>query len=565
MRYKFFWWGGIALNGGTLIFLGIEGLLLEGVSLVIAFNLIVLSGINRSYRWFPKTIIKLMSLYDKARNSVDCLRSIKEMTSDIKFVTDKIDELGSENFLKSLEGVSNEKLRLSILATHKKIVELRKKDFENTWISQGLIAISEIKHDESTQENYEKTVISTITKYVQAQQGGFFLLKGEGEEAYFELQASYAMNAENLEYSVVQPGEGMLGQVYYQKELACYSDLPGGFIKISSGLGEAPPFSLCIVPLMSEGSLYGALEIASFQKFSSLELEYLRKAGENIGYNLASMKSRRRTEALLKDSQSMAEELNLQKEELSQNVEELNQTQEHMRKKQVEMDAVLSSLSTVQLDLKGNVLSANEVFLSITGYTYADVNGNPYKNFISGQGNDALQYELMWNNILEGRAFSGEFRLLNKDGKTMWMNGNFIPILNKGGNVEKVMVITLFTTQEKEKLQEIQETLSGIKACFPMVEIADGGKLRAPSDLFLREIGIKRVELRRYTLQDIVVNKAIKQVEEYLLNDNEQPENFDIEIKNKSGTTRTYSALLMKLGEGNAADRKGLLILQRGV
>ena len=126
----------------------------------------------------------------------------------------------------------------------------------------------------------------------------------------------------------------MIGQAYYERDAIYITEVPNDYLKVTSGLGEALPRCICVVPLLSEGSIYGAIEIASFEKLSTHEIRYLRQAGESVGYNLHAIAGNARTERLLKESQEMAQEVKSQEEELRQNMEELTATQETMAREQ---------------------------------------------------------------------------------------------------------------------------------------------------------------------------------------------------------------------------------------
>jgi methyl-accepting chemotaxis protein len=336
-------------------------------------------------------------------------------------------------------------------------------------------------------------------------------------------------------------------------------------VKITSGLGEALPRSVCIVPLLSEGKILGAIEIASFNRIRPAEMEYLKKISENIGHNLNSIENNRRTEMLLEESQKMAQEVKAQEEELRLNMVELQAAQEQMRRKQSEMDAVLSSLSTVELDLEGNVIEANAIFLGITGYALTDIQGKFYKNLIPQSGNDPIQYEMMWNSILAGRSFSGEFRIVNKSQKEMWMAGNFTPLLSENGQPYKVMVISLFTTEDKEKLIELQEMVTAIKNCFPIAEINQDMTFKSANDLFLSELGIRRLELKKTLLQNIMTNGSYGKLEQFLNDHLDQPNSVILNINNKSGVTKDFNTTLIKIGNNSDQRKKGLMILRNPV
>src|SRR5919201_6222872 len=95
-------------------------------------------------------------------------------------------------------------------------------------------------------------------------------------------------------------------------------NLPPDYIRISSGLGEAAPRSILVLPLIFEGQVRGVLELASFQGFNPTHQAFLDQLTESIGIVLNTIEANMRTEVLLKQSQSLAQELQTRQEQLQQ-------------------------------------------------------------------------------------------------------------------------------------------------------------------------------------------------------------------------------------------------------
>jgi PAS domain S-box-containing protein len=491
------------------------------------------------------------------------IEKAKALENDVQLIVSEISGIGQDHFAPKVQALHDEYIRASLLSSNDNIIKLRKKEQENNWITLGLAAIAELKQKGNDMAEYSFQTISEIVKYLHANQGSFFLLRSDGADQYFQLTATYAYSKKKYQEARISPGEGLIGQVFYEKEIIYMTDIPKDYVRITSGLGEALPRCICVVPLLSEGKILGVIEIASFSTLGEAEMEYLKRISENIGYNLSVIETNSRTKILLDESQKKTEELKSLEEELRQNMEELATTQEQMMKrKESEMDAVFSSLSTVELDVEGNVIHANSIFLSITGFKLEDIKGKLYKNLIPQSGNDPIQYEIMWSSILEGRAFSGEFRIVNKAQKELWMAGNFTPLLNESGTPYKIMVISLFTGQDKEKLLELQEMVMAIKNCFAIAEINPDLTFKSANDLFLTEIGIKRLELRKTLPEHVLSNESFAIVKKHLSHPEANSINMTIDILSKSGVTKKFGSTLIQMN--NSADKKkrGMLILR---
>ena len=94
-------------------------------------------------------------------------------------------------------------------------------------------------------------------------------------------------------------------------------------MRINSGLGESTPLNIIVLPVLFEGSLRAVIELASFSPFSITHQTFLDSITESIGIVLSTIEAAVRTETLLKQSQSQAEELRSQQEELRESNEDL--------------------------------------------------------------------------------------------------------------------------------------------------------------------------------------------------------------------------------------------------
>jgi PAS domain-containing protein len=103
-------------------------------------------------------------------------------------------------------------------------------------------------------------------------------------------------------------------------------------VSITSGLGQATPRCVFIVPLKVNDIIYGVLELASFEPYQEYEREFIEKVCETIASSIATVKIASQTKYLLEQSQLQAEAMRSQEEEMRQNMEELQATQEGMER-----------------------------------------------------------------------------------------------------------------------------------------------------------------------------------------------------------------------------------------
>src|SRR5207249_5388550 len=120
-------------------------------------------------------------------------------------------------------------------------------------------------------------------------------------------------------------GEGLVGQCAFEKSRILLTDVPTDYVHIGSGLGNAAPRTVIVLPVLFEGEVKAVIELASLAPFTQTHLTFLTQLTESIGIVLNTIEATMRTEGLLQQSQKLAAELQTQQKELQQTNEQLAQ------------------------------------------------------------------------------------------------------------------------------------------------------------------------------------------------------------------------------------------------
>ncbi|HEY5412122.1 MAG TPA: response regulator, partial [Caulobacteraceae bacterium] len=171
-----------------------------------------------------------------------------------------------------------------------------------------------------------------------AQQGVFYTVDSNGDEPRLKLLASYAYKERKHVDNVFKLGEGLVGQCALEKQKILLTNVPSDYIQITSGLGEATPLNVIVMPVVFEGQVKAVLELASFERFNSTHETFLDQLTESIGIVLNTIEANTRTEDLLKQSQSLAKELQSQQQELQQTNQELGEKAQLLAKQNTEVE-----------------------------------------------------------------------------------------------------------------------------------------------------------------------------------------------------------------------------------
>lgn len=240
------------------------------------------------------------------------------------------------------EGKAQDPLEGALLSMRSRMQDIANDDRERNWVTEGLAKfIDLLRADNQDLKSLSDKIISNLVTYTGVNQGGLFIVgkdTHDGAEVHLELLACYAYDRKKFHEKKVRPGEGVLGQAFLEKETVHLKVLPDDYINITSGLGEAPPSSLLIVPLKMNEEVYGLIELASFHEFPTYKIELIERLGENIASTISNVQINAKTKDLLEASQQQAEELRSQEEEMRQNHEEMLATQEALQRKQSELE-----------------------------------------------------------------------------------------------------------------------------------------------------------------------------------------------------------------------------------
>jgi signal transduction histidine kinase/CheY-like chemotaxis protein/HAMP domain-containing protein len=205
--------------------------------------------------------------------------------------------------------------------------ETTQRNAEQDWLKTNLASISGMLQGQRDLAAVTQLIMSEVTPMVNAQHGGFFLAEPGGDGGLeLVLAASYGYTPRRSDLAArFVLGEGLVGQAAFERKTIALNDLPEGYIKVGSGLGDATVAGVVILPVQFEDQLLGVIELASIRPFSDVHRDFLDRITETIGVVLNTIRANMRTEELLAQSQSLTQELQKQSEELRETNDELQQ------------------------------------------------------------------------------------------------------------------------------------------------------------------------------------------------------------------------------------------------
>jgi HAMP domain-containing protein/signal transduction histidine kinase/CheY-like chemotaxis protein len=217
---------------------------------------------------------------------------------------------------------------------------------EQDWLKSNLAKFTQMLQGQKDLNTVTRRILSELAQVVNAQQGMFYILEQDesSQTQKLKLFSAYAYG-EDLEMAKeFKLGQGLVGQVALEKERILLTNLPRNYIKIGSGLGAAQPVSVIVLPVLFGKDIKAVIELASFENFSKIHLDFLSQLTESIGIVLNTIETNSRTERLLEQSQSLTEELRRANEELQDKAHLLVKQKEEVEAKNKEVEEARRSL-----------------------------------------------------------------------------------------------------------------------------------------------------------------------------------------------------------------------------
>ena len=214
---------------------------------------------------------------------------------------------------------------------------------EQDWLKTNLARFSRLMQGQKNLEDVARLIMSELTPLVSAHHGAFFT--HDSADRVLELMATYAYRKRKAVPNRFEFGEGLVGQCALEKKSILMTKVPDDYIQINSGLGESAPRNIIVLPVLFEGDIMAAIELASFNEFSDIHLTFLDQLVETLGVVLNMIGANMRTEELLQQSQSLTQELQSQSEELQSQQDQLRTTNTELENQARELEEKAEQLA----------------------------------------------------------------------------------------------------------------------------------------------------------------------------------------------------------------------------
>ncbi|WP_298912006.1 response regulator [uncultured Nostoc sp.] len=262
----------------------------------------------------------------------------RHISAPLKRVSESAEKLADGNLSVSLPD-SDRQDEIGVLTRtfNQMIVNLRnttRKNDEQNWLKSNLAEFTQMLQGHRNLESVSRLILSNLAPMVGASQGVFYFMDSIDDEPILKLLSSYAYKERKNLANQFRLGEGLVGQSALEKQRILLTEVPSDYIRISSGLGEAPPLNIIVLPILFETQVSAVIELASFGPFNELHLRFLEQLSEILGVFLNNIASQLQTQQLLEESVTLTEELQSQQDELQQSNQRLEEQAHELEESQ---------------------------------------------------------------------------------------------------------------------------------------------------------------------------------------------------------------------------------------
>ena len=159
------------------------------------------------------------------------------------------------------------------------------------------------------------------------------------------------------------------------------------------------------------------------------------------------------------------------------------------------LTALGNAFAVIEFTPDGQILTANPLFCTTVGYALAELKGKHHRMLVEPAYAQSPDYKTFWNRLGSGQFDTGEYLRIAKDGREVWLQASYTPVLGRGGKVVKVVKLALDITAAKAKSDHDANILKAIFRSQACIEFNLQGEILEANENFLKSVGYSRNEV----------------------------------------------------------------------
>lgn len=181
---------------------------------------------------------------------------------------------------------------------------------------------------------------------------------------------------------------------------------------------------------------------------------------------------------------------------------------------QSQLAAIGKSQAVIEFHLDGTIMTANDNFLKVMGYSLSEVKDRHHSMFVDNGTKQSQEYREFWDALNRGEYQTSEYKRIAKGGKEIWIQGSYNPIFNTSGKVYKVVKFATDVTEQKRLNANFQSQVKAIGKSQAVIEFLLDGTIITANDNFLKLMGYTLAEIKDRH-HSMFIDKELKDTDEY--------------------------------------------------
>lgn len=287
----------------------------------------------------------------RVRGDKDVLcQSINRMGQTLRAIVQQANAIAEGDYSSDIQPNSEaDELGCALANMTRQLRDTTAENERENWFKTGQSELNDKMRGEHATAELAQNIITQVAAYVDAQIGAIFLAE---EDQTLKLVSSFAYTRrKGIDHSF-PPGEGLVGQALLERKTIIVTELPDDYIVVQSGVGQAAPRHVLVLPFLHDEKVVGVLELGAFHEFTARQVAFLEEVSENIAISVTAAQSRQRTSELLKETRRQSEALEQQQEELRATNEELEEQAQQLKTSQEQLEAQQEELEMSNAELE---------------------------------------------------------------------------------------------------------------------------------------------------------------------------------------------------------------------
>ena len=161
-----------------------------------------------------------------------------------------------------------------------------------------------------------------------------------------------------------------------------------------------------------------------------------------------------------------------------------------------QMEAINKAQAVIEFNLDGTVITANDNFLKVLGYSLDEIKGKHHSLFVEPSYRASAEYQQFWRNLNDGKFQAAEYKRIGKGGKEVWIQASYNPIFDADGKPFKVVKFAIDVTATKMQNADYQGQIAAINKAQAVIEFNLDGTVITANDNFLKTLGYSLDEIK---------------------------------------------------------------------